>query len=117
MKLYCMVIADGYLYGATTDNDGDDSGGYWMIGRGSELTSESWCLYEVEVPPGIDPDPFMLQGTTDQFFDDGYQAWDEVLRRLGSRTLLDYGNGGICWDCGRGGPACRICDYRATIND
>jgi hypothetical protein len=71
--LYAFVIGDGSLYGAEPNGDGAD---FW-IGHGGDIDDENmWGLYELKNIPLDLAEKLMKQGTNEQVFSDGYEAWE-----------------------------------------
>lgn len=78
VTLVAAVIGDGYLYGASGDLRHAFNAGYWLPLR---LDREPYALFEAHVPPDMAAD-FEAQGTSDQYFDDGYDAMSEIAPYL-----------------------------------
>jgi hypothetical protein len=65
--LYALVSDDGYLYGASYDHNVR----WWD-------KPSSGYVYELKGVPGYLAKRLIAQGTPDQFFGDGYLAWDKA---------------------------------------
>jgi hypothetical protein len=81
------VIGDGYLYGAAPDAPGcgKATGSYW---QGLRLEGESFALYFAAVPEAL-ARACEAQGTSEQEFADGYEAWHAVLAHAPHPFMLD----------------------------
>lgn len=69
VDLYVVYIGDGYLAAATTDDNGDDISYY-----PSEYQEQEWELYLLKNVPRKLAEQLEVQGTSDQYFSDGYDA-------------------------------------------
>ena len=73
VQLYAKVSEDGYLFGAT-DNDNGDSDHFWP----EDIRDEGTVL--ITVPEDMAQD-LIDHGTSAQTYSDGYEAWQDVLKR------------------------------------
>lgn len=77
--LYAKVSEDGYLFGATDDPRGE-SDRYWP----EEFRDEGTVV--LSVPPDM-VQALTEQGLPGQVYSDGYEAWQDVLKRGCFREL------------------------------
>jgi len=72
VDLYALVVEDGYLHGASRDDDAGCPYGYWMV---NHLGVEQWTLVVLKDVPEDLAARLEDHGTSAQDFSDGYEAW------------------------------------------
>jgi hypothetical protein len=81
--LYCLV-RDGYLIGADKDFSATEFP-YWELAQevepGDQIVSAT--------VPSAEADKFIAQGTSDQVFGDGYEAYDELKKLSSDVEVVD----------------------------
>jgi len=87
-NLYALVYGDGSLYGATDNRQGSGSR-YWGIGLGAAPDyDDEWAIYELRGVPDDLAQNLMAQGSREQVFGDGYEAWDAASRYV--KDIVDW---------------------------
>lgn len=87
-SLYALVLADGYLYGASTEPSAKNFG-FW--GYTLETDDEPWVIVQIAPFGKASAEVFKnleAQGTEDQVYSDGYEAWDVAF--WGVKAVVDY---------------------------
>jgi hypothetical protein len=82
--LIAHVSEDGYMYGAGWADDGAGAGRYWHLATDE---CEPCFLESIDIPDNLDAWPWLAQGTSDQEFSDGYEAWSAIQRYRHGITL------------------------------
>lgn len=77
-RLLARVTDDGYLLGCTDDFAKGWSERYWTDYY--EETDTEIDTIAIEVPSSIVLD-LLNHGTSDQTYSDGYEAWQDILRK------------------------------------
>lgn len=85
-RLIARVTEDGYLLGATDDFERGFSDRFWADYYG-DVDIIADCV-EIVVPEDMVAD-ILAHGTSDQTYSDGYEAWQDILKR-GRITVKDY---------------------------
>jgi len=81
VRLLARVTDDGYLIGATDDFAGGWRDSYWYDSLDGEFVKEHHPeILEIEVPEEM-VKSLLDHGTEAQEYSDGYDAWDDVLKR------------------------------------
>jgi hypothetical protein len=88
VNMYAMYIGDGYLAGATTDHNGDDPY-YWPP---EMREGDDWEIAELNRVPQDLAEQLEVQGTSDQYFSDGYDAANAAAPYAGDtiESARDY---------------------------
>jgi len=90
--LVALVYGDGSLYGAVDDNTEEhahDFDRYWNVGGSLEELGE-WELINLSAVPNDLAEQLMAQGTDEQHFSDGYEAWGAA--KSYEDGVIDSGN-------------------------
>mgnify|MGYP000208775577 CR=1 FL=1 len=78
-RLLARVTNDGYLLGTTDDFENGWDDRYW-----ADYYEDGWQENEIETVAieirEDDKDKFLNHGTDDQYFGDGHEAWEHVLK-------------------------------------
>lgn len=83
IKLYCLV-EDDYLRGATDNPAGATvHGGYWVVGEDDNTFAMAVVTAQVDA---LGAYRFLAQGTSDQVFSDGYEAFKALCTEDGKRA-------------------------------
>ena len=91
-NLWALVIGDGYLYGA---DDSDSSLYRSYMEDGVVVTSHhagEWAIYALHDVPAELATKLMDHGTSNQWFDDGYEGWQAALPYAASEPYDESGN-------------------------
>ena len=78
VSLLARVTEDGYILGVTDDFDRGWYDDFWADNYSEENKELHPETIQIEVPIEI-RDKLLRQGTSDQVYSDGYQAWQAVL--------------------------------------
>lgn len=87
-NLVAFVYADYALYGASSHENAHDFRGYWM-GHLIEDLGPWWLIQLRDVPDDL-ADKLEAQGTSEQWFSDGYDAWQACIPF--NAGVIDEGN-------------------------
>ena len=78
-RLLARITDDNYLLAATSDFEHGYDDKYWPDYYDGDL-SEKTDTVLVEVPDNM-IDHVLNHGTSDQWYSDGYEAWNEILKK------------------------------------
>lgn len=85
--IMAVHVDDGYLLGGEDGTDGIAFRDKFWHPADRQCCEDGWCTIEGWKIPVDKFQPFYLQGSTDQVYDDGYQAYRE-LRACGEKLDL-----------------------------
>ena len=97
-KLVALYNDDGYLYYASDVEDPGNpySPDFWPMYSGDDYY-RNWDLAELTSVPDDIAEKLLVQGTSDQWYDDGYDAADAALPYV-STTVYHHDGEGILAD-------------------
>ena len=92
--LVAAYIGDGYLYGASDDDNAAGSG-YWInLSLDEDTRRDGWELVELNNVPDDIAQKLIDQGTSDQWYDDGYDAAQAAAPYVGETVYTAEPEGG-----------------------
>lgn len=80
MRLLARVTNEGYMLGATDNMVGGSDESYWSDYYSDQYDENEQVIVEIEVPQEM-VQALLDHGTSGQVYSDGYEAWDDVLKK------------------------------------
>lgn len=86
VDMFAAFFRDGYLYGATDDPRGAHSK-YWLS---LNLDGEHYQIHKLAKVPVELAEQLLKQGTSEQVFDDGYDAASKAIKYANKKPLYAF---------------------------